>query len=1047
MKVQPSSATTPPLKREIVTLSDDEDITVVSPPPPKRRKLTPPSSSPANSVPASFTSAHIGTLIVQAYATTSGTGYASPGELLSFERPKQTTAAAKKARQASIKDMMGGGKAKAKEKENTIVRFRNVRGFEVGRLPSDLTKSLTPLLDASPPMISLSGTVIDAPTRLSVGAEIVLSLRVSLTPAAFKRRPLPTESSEERKTFGWGEGKETDEEREMKARKAGIGELFKLCELRPKVKPAVGAWKEEGDVQEKKAGKKERKTEMVEETGEEVELEGEELNDGQLKVIYKKAQSADRKLPFMEPAESFALELRPYQKQALHWMYTLETTSSYATNSGSLHPLWEEYEFPLEEGKMFHGKAIPFWYNPYSGELSLEFVPAGGAGRGGILAVRTFDTYHLCLLTSSAVGMGKSIMIASLIHTNRGAEPLLDNAQTNGKPKKKQLTLDSSFRAVPRKPTKSKTHGPSATLIVAPMSLLTQWQSELKRSSAKNTLKVLVFHGDSRGDLEALTAIDSDEDGTAGVDVVITSYGTLVSEWSKTGNGGGIYDVDWKRIVLDEAHNIKSRLTKAAKACYALKSRTKWCLTGTPIINRLEDLQSLLQFLDFQPWANFSVFRSFVTAPFLARDPKAIDVVQVILETVLLRREKNMTDVDGKAIVDLPEKEVVVEELEFSPLERKIYDQIYHDAQTQFRRLDAKGLVGKNFSNILAMLMRLRQAVLHPALIGGRKQELDIEADLDVNNLIAQFTKGNQEGDESTTNGDAFAKNVLDDLIAAQNDEDGSSEECPICLEIMDPPMIVPNCMHRTCRDCVVGHLRSCESKGEEGFCPICRKAPVREADLLEVIHKHSRITDRDSTPDAQTGNVNPTEPPSPAIKFRKNSSNTSTKLNALSTNLRRLRDQDPTFRAVVFSQFTGFLDMIETVLDRDDIPWVRLDGSMSQKERTRALEEFAKPTRSPKVFLISLKAGGVGLNLTTANHVFMMDCWWNASVENQAIDRVHRIGQTRKVYVKQFIIARTIEMRILNIQKRKTAIIKGALGDKSQSEALDNLSLMFGDD
>ncbi|KZO93169.1 hypothetical protein CALVIDRAFT_486163 [Calocera viscosa TUFC12733] len=933
---------------------------------------------------------------------------------------------------------MGGSKAKAKEKENTIVRFRNARGFEVGRLPSELTKSLTPLLDASPPMISLSGTVIDAPSRLSVGAEIVLQLRVSLTAAAFKRRPLPQEVSEEGKTFGWGEGKETDDEKDMKARKGGIVELFMLCELKPKSKPTAASWKEEDeDISKNKIAKKEKKTETVEETGEEIEMEGEELSDGELKVIYKKAQSTDRKLPFMEPAKTFSLELRPYQKQALHWMYTLETTPSYATNSGSLHPLWEEYEFPLEEGKMFHGKPKPFWFNPYSGELSLEFVPAESKS-----CWHTSSTF----LTSRSVGMGKSIMIASLIHTNRGAEPL-DAAQSNGKPKKKQLTLDSSFRAVPRKPTKPRTHGPSATLIVAPMSLLAQWQSELKRSSAKNTLKVLIFHGDSRGDLEALTEIDSEEDGVAGVDVVITSYGTLVSEWSKTGNGGGIYDVEWKRVVLDEAHNIKSRLTKAAKACYALKSRTKWCLTGTPIINRLEDLHSLLQFLDFQPWANFSVFRSFITAPFLARDPKAIDVVQVILETILLRREKNMTDVDGKAIVELPDKEVVVEELEFSPLERKIYDQIYHDAKTQFTKLNANGLVGKNFSNILAMLMRLRQAVLHPALIGGRKEGLDIEADLDVNNLIAQFAKGDRGPDVGTANGDAFAKNVLDDLIAAQNDDEGNSDECPICLEIMDPPMIVPNCMHRTCRDCIVGHLRSCESKGEEGFCPVCRTAPVREADLLEVIHKHNRITDRDSTPTAQTGNGNTAEPPSPAIKFRKNSSNTSTKLEALSSNLRRIRDQDPIFRAVVFSQFTGFLDMIESVLDRDGIPWVRLDGSMSQKERTRALEEFAKPTRSPKVFLISLRAGGVGLNLTTANHVFMMDCWWNASVENQAIDRVHRIGQTRKVYVKHFIIARTIEMRILDIQKRKTAIIKGALGDKSEGEAVENLKMMFGDD
>jgi SNF2 family DNA or RNA helicase len=74
-----------------------------------------------------------------------------------------------------------------------------------------------------------------------------------------------------------------------------------------------------------------------------------------------------------------------------------------------------------------------------------------------------------------------------------------------------------------------------------------------------------------------------------------------------------------------------------------------------------------------------------------------------------------------------------------------------------------------------------------------------------------------------------------------------------------------------------------------------------------------------------------------------------------------------------VFSQFTGFLDLIEIALDRDKFPWVRLDGSMSEKQRTKALKQFSTPSEKPRVFIISLRAGGVGLNLTSANHVFMV--------------------------------------------------------------------------
>jgi DNA repair protein RAD5 len=127
---------------------------------------------------------------------------------------------------------------------------------------------------------------------------------------------------------------------------------------------------------------------------------------------------------------------------------------------------------------------------------------------------------------------------------------------------------------------------------------------------------------------------------------------------------------------------------------------------------------------------------------------------------------------------------------------------------------------------------------------------------------------------------------------------------------------------------------------------------------------------------------------PSMELEFRQNNFQSSTKLDALMRDLReykifpmlkrshgkgRLRDEDPAMRAVVFSQFTSFLDLIEVALDRDKFPWVRLDGSCSQKQRGKALKLFASTSEKPRIFIISLRAGGVGLNLTSANHVFMV--------------------------------------------------------------------------
>lgn len=187
-------------------------------------------------------------------------------------------------------------------------------------------------------------------------------------------------------------------------------------------------------------------------------------------------------------------------------------------------------------------------------------------------------------------------------------------------------------------------------------------------------------------------------------------------------------------------------------------------------------------------------------------------------------------------------------------------------------------------------------------------------------------------------------------------------------------------------------------------------------------------------------------------VSLRRNDFRSSAKLDALLQNLRRLQDQDPYFRAIVFSQFTSFLSLISAALDRERLTWYRFDGSMDMKKRNAAITEFKQNERKPKILLISLKAGGVGLNLTTANHVFMMDCWWNTATEHQAIDRVHRLGQEKTVYVKHFIVEDTIEGRILQIQKRKTAIIKEAFRGTQQSgkgdpESIENLKVIFGDD
>ncbi|PBP18554.1 SNF2 family domain-containing protein [Diplocarpon rosae] len=960
---------------------------------------------------------YVGAFGVEGWATRSGTTLIKHGESVRIERqkilPPKAPVGKGRGRPAQAVVLPKPGSAAGK-RVDVVVRFTNAKGDEVGRLSSEVANWVSTLLDQK--VCRFEGTCVYAPERIRTNDTIFLQLRCSLLRSAFDNGGFKAPENRQTSLF---EQKESPEEKELRLRQVSLVKMFQEVNLVPsKTSEATAKHKRAGllqaaEVTEQYENQKEKTGISAPNGGssppsDEAE-DGKELEQDQLDTLYRKAQSFDFDAPAAEPADTFAMDLRQYQKQALHWMMSKEKDEKDENREESMHPLWEEYTWPVKD---MDDKALPqvanqerFYVNPYSGELSLEFPVQEQHCLGGVLA--------------DEMGLGKTIEMMSLIHSHK-SEIATKLQGSRGGP--------ISVNALPRLHENSSAveSAPCTTLVVAPMSLLAQWQSEAEHASKEGTLKAMVYYGTEKS--TNLQTLCCEANAATAPNVIITSYGVVLSEYNQVvarngdrGSHGGLFSLKYFRVILDEAHHIKNRQSKTARACYEIDAEHRWVLTGTPIVNRLEDLFSLVRFLRVEPWSNFSFWKTFITVPFESKDfMRALDVVQTVLEPLVLRRTKDMKTPTGEALVPLPLKTVEIVNIELSAPEREVYDHIFTRAKRTFAASVEAGTVLKAYTSIFAQILRLRQTCCHPILTRNQNLVADEEEaaeladaatgladDMDLQSLIERFTAATDDPADAN----AFGAHVLEQI------RDEAENECPICSE---EPMIeqaVTGCWHSACKKCLLDYIAHQTDKGEEPRCFNCREV-LNTRDIFEVVRDENPLED-------MAGN--------PKISLQRLGSNSSAKIGALLTSLKSVRRDQPATKSVVFSQFTSFLSLIETALTRASIPFVRFDGSMAQKTRKAVIEEFTASSKG-MVLLLSLRAGGVGLNLTMARRVYMMDPWWSFAVEAQAIDRVHRMGQTEEVKVCRFIVIESIEEKMLKIQDRKK-FIASSLGMMSDEE------------
>lgn len=334
---------------------------------------------------------YIGAFGVAGWATRSGSGLIKHAETVGIERAKLQPPAAKLGR---------GGKSRAvmNKRQDIVVRFTNEKGEEVGRLENDSAAWISTLIDQK--ICLFEGSCVFAPEKLRTNETVYLQLRCYLLKSAFEAANFVKPQDNNRQT-GLFEAKESQDERNLRLRQVAMVKLFDEVNLHPsRVNSTTEKHKRQGLLQaaelaeqyERKSGSKTPNTQEAEGSSppsDEAE-DGQELEQDQLDTLYKKAQSFDFNTPETDPAKTFAMSLRKYQRQALHWMMGKEKDEKSGHKEMSMHPLWEEYSWPTKD---VDDKELPevvnqpyFYVNPYSGELSLEFPVQEQNCLGGILA-------------------------------------------------------------------------------------------------------------------------------------------------------------------------------------------------------------------------------------------------------------------------------------------------------------------------------------------------------------------------------------------------------------------------------------------------------------------------------------------------------------------------------------------------------------------------------------------------------------------------------------------------------------------------------------
>jgi non-specific serine/threonine protein kinase len=486
--------------------------------------------------------------------------------------------------------------------------------------------------------------------------------------------------------------------------------------------------------------------------------------------------------------------------------------------------------------------------------------------RAGVSWLAFLERYGMGACLADDMGLGKTIQLIALLQSERQTAP------------------------------EGERIGP--TLLVAPMSVLGNWHRELTRFAPE--LTVHVHHGLDRPQGDRFLHL------AQRADVVVTTYALVTRDKDL------LQQVEWRRVVLDEAQHIKNPPTKQTASIRSLKTKFRIALTGTPVENRLTELWSIMEFCCPGYLGSQGDFRKRFALPVERhRDKRQAERLRQLVRPFILRRLKT----DPNVITDLPPLVETKQQIPLTPEQASLYEQVVND---MLKRVDqAEGIRRRGL--VLSALVKLKQICNHPA----------------------HFLR---EGMPSSAP-------VADDDESPEGAEPGEKER----------KIVVP-----------AGIVRADRLSARSG----------KSIRMMEMLDELTSAGDR----------------------------------------------------ALIFTQYRqmGHL-LVQMIRQELDIEALFLHGGTPQAKREALVQRFQAEDPAAPIFVLSLKAGGVGLNLTAANHVFHYDRWWNPAVENQATDRAFRIGQLRTVNVHKMVSVGTLEERIDQMIEQKTELASQIIGSGEQ--------------